>query len=190
MAVGIFLLLQSWKHWRLLRRCLQDRPLDIAVDLSRPGKYESSFHLKYTCGFGYDLLLMLPSSAGVARGGDALFAGLDASCSIVDVHGTERLPVARMGKISPEIVGDMPARPIHLHSIRIPFPEGRYTFRLTVSQGTPRLSGIEQRLVMKYLVGAEGAVPFIFLGVGVSATAVAGILLWWIHRRSQIWGHL
>ncbi len=183
MGLGVYLLGLGWRHWRLLRQCLEDRPLDIAVDLSRPGEYESSLRLKCPYGFGYDLLLVLPSDASSVSGGDGLLAGLDARCSIMDVNGGERLPSGRMGQISPEIVEEIHERPICLHSIRVPFPRGEYTFRLTISEGARRLSGIEQRLVMKYLVGGEGSVPFIALGCGAVALAGGGASLWWLRRR-------
>jgi len=172
-AVGVLSLIVSWFVFRELRQWSEARPLDIEVDLSQPGEFSDQFILKCPDAVYYELCLVLPSSLCVKSEGEELLAGLEASCSIMDSYGSE-LPHLRELRLKPAKV--TPGKPMLLESIGH-LPEDTYTFRLTVSQGAGALSGVEQHLIMTYVVGmGRQLASFMALYGGVIALTVGALL--------------
>ena len=171
---------------RQLRAGKTDQPVDIEVDLSRPGEYTGPF--VQTCAMSHDqrLTLHLGEEVATAEEAAALLGGLDATFA---VYRTDDTPVIELELMD---LGRHQAYPAaYLEGQRFaPFAKGSYRFRLTVRQPAAALSGVRQQLTARYeLCGLEGFA----LVAGAAATfgpLIAGVLVVVIVAlltRSQRW---
>ena len=80
----------SFKYRRMDREFLEwgdARPLDAAVDLSRPGKVTARFHQTCQVSHGEEIYLAVKPAAD--RSNSTLLQGLDGVIRINDIHGKE-----------------------------------------------------------------------------------------------------
>jgi hypothetical protein len=169
---GVYCLISSWCFFRQLKQWSKANALDIKVDLSLPGEYSNKFDLKCPYASSHELLLVLPNFQQEEFEKKGSWDGLEGQFSFFDRNGAEidwlsELEVSPKTKISE---GEVLLLDIG------GLPRGTYMLRLTVSKGAKALSGVEQRLVMHYLIGFAAIGPILYLVMGVPSFTV-GVLL-------------
>lgn len=173
-VVGVFFLITAYRYRQDFYRWQEASPIDIAIDLSKPGQFTGGF--KQTCHIAHGEVLclrlppnMLANSAWPNRLHDLRFVA-----QIRDKNGMET--------VREEFTGDLfgtnyqPNGTLAL----LPFPpfgNGEYQLILTVTEGVPALQGTPQRLVARYMLcGLEMMPAFIVMGMGIGSFALAGII--------------
>jgi len=169
LAYGSFRINRDFHEW------MDARPVEIAVDLSRPETFTAPFH--QTCGIshGEAFYLTVPKSPDGADCAE-LLQGLRGTITINDEQDKEMETLEISGEVYHV---DNTEGLLMLVDFR-PFPEGNYTLTLEVEEGAPALAGIEQTIHAEYQlcgmerIGAQiaGLFAFVFaipgLIVGVS----------------------
>jgi len=143
------------------RRWFDARPMEIAVDLSKPGEIAAPFH--QTCSISHGEALYLQCDRPRSSEGDSggLFEGLVAKVVVRDPAGADVETIAIDGKTIQRLYGAV----VLAHFS--PFREGDFIATLRVESGAPRLAGRRQVVYAKYLLCGMERMP------AVIATAIA-----------------
>lgn len=174
---GAAVLGRGLQEWHEYRHWATDVPLDIEVDCSKPGTYETV--LNQTCPRAQLALvgLKLPKAAFdllSPLGVNVLLRGLQAKLSLHDIETGELITEAD-SKIVEGLEtwsGLMPVFQLN------PFPKGRYQAILTISDGAKGLNRIPQRLQARYLLSGRELRPAGHRIVAGSIAIVAAVALW------------
>jgi len=173
-AVGIFFLITSYRCRRDFYRWQTAHPIDIAIDMSKPGETVGSF--KQTChiSHGEALCLLLPSNMVATTDWTNMVQNVRFVARIQDGDGKE--------KVRGEFTGDLFWRDYLLDGA-IPllqfaaFENGDYRLTLTVTEGASALQGVPQRLIARYMLcGLEMMPAVITLVMGVGSFVIAGLV--------------
>ena len=161
------------------------KPLDTAVDFSRPGEFSSALH--QTCGMCDSQGLWLVVPGRILEGSEPLelLAPLKAECRIVDAQGNEVVSETITGA---SLSRRFPSEDEMCVWSFAPFPEGEYTVHVKVLEGVPQLAGMNQRLVARYELCGCALIPAFYgfvLGIGFLALAFITVTVVWI----VVWRH-
>ncbi len=173
-AVGVFFLITSYRCRGDFNRWQTARPLDIAVDMSKPGSFAGAF--KQTCqiSHGEALCLLLPSNMVSAATWTNMVSDVRFVAQIQDASGKEMLREEFTGSLFWRdylLDGAIPLLQF------APFEKGEYRLTLTVTEGAPALQGIPQRLIARYMLcGLEMLPAFIAMFIGAASFVLAGIV--------------
>jgi len=175
LIVGVVFLFGYYHYDRQFTEWQDARPIDIPVDLSKPGTFSGRFTQTCRVAHGEGIFLIVAASALGNTSPTELLKSLRFTCVISDPGGR---PVVEQKLSSEAWSGSrLEGGDIDLISF-LPFPEGEYDLTLTVEQGAPALAGVEQRLQARYLLcGLERFPATVSLLLGAGALVVAGLIL-------------
>ncbi|MFA6562176.1 MAG: hypothetical protein WCV00_09755 [Verrucomicrobiia bacterium] len=186
-AASIFLLIFAHNHRRDFYQWKQARPIDIPVDLSKPGQFTGGFAQTCHISHGEAICLAVPTDVVAKTTWTNLLSNLRFVSQIQDRNGKEELkeeftgePFGRDHLIDGDFV---------LLMFR-PFADGTYQMALTVTQGAPALHGVPQRLVARYMLCGMELMPAIIakmMGIGglIIAAAIVVITVWRAKRKQK-----
>ena len=183
LTVGVVFLLGYYHYDRQFAEWQDARPIDIPVDLSKPGTFSGRFIQTCRAAHGEAIsLVVAPSATGGTSPAD-LIRPLRLRCVISDLRGLpvveqefrgEAWSASRFGGGDTDMISFSP------------FPEGEYNLTLTIAEGAPALAGMDQRLQARYLLcGLERFPATVSLLLGAGALVVAGIILLLLTRRKE-----
>jgi hypothetical protein len=162
------------------------RPMEMSVDLSKPGEYTTAFHQTCSKAHGESVYLSVASQPESNPPPENISPSFRATLSIADSTGAE-IEHAYIDSVQ-RMMG---SEQFDLASF-VPFPKGDYTATLDVHVGGPKLEGTRQTLYARYrLCGLEqspayvaGAFSFVAGSVGlIFAIGIAPNLWRWGFRR-------
>lgn len=175
LIVTIVFLFGYYHYDRQFTQWQDARPIDIPVDLSKPGTFSARFTQTCRVAHGEAIFLIVAASALGDTSPTELLKALRLTCVISDPGGR---PVVEQEFSGETWSGSrFEGGDIDMISF-LPFPEGEYDLTLTVEQGAPALAGVEQRLQARYLLcGLERFPATMSLLFGAGILVVAGIIL-------------
>jgi hypothetical protein len=183
-AVAAWFVVEGILGLKLVDRVKEARPVDMPVDFSKPGDVTADFRQLSSDAHFQALLLELPGRE--ADNVSALVRPLRLECTISD---TEGFPI-RTRTFTGE--PDMHTRwtqwrptPIVIPLVAVPPPaRGNYRLTVHVTEGSPALAGLPQRLVMRYeICGLEYLSPQIDIFLGIVLGLIGGVILFFALRR-------
>jgi len=180
-CLGVLGLLAGRKAWHDFESWKTAKPVDIAVDLSRPGEFTAPFIQTCSISHGESLCLMVPPGRSIS----VALSQVRFQCSILDANGREIESLGQKDRVD----GSARARgALPLVTFR-PFARGKYTLTFRVLQGAPDLEGAELRLFARYdLCGCEAlpAAAATFGGiVGCVFSAILGLVAVLLYRSQR-----
>ncbi len=180
---GVVFLFGYYYYDRQFTEWQDARPIDIPVDLSKPGTFSGRFTQTCRVAHGEAIFLIVAASALGDTSPTELLKSLRFTCVISDPGGR---PVVEQAFSSEAWSGSrFEGGDIDIISF-LPFPEGEYDLTLTVEQGAPALAGVEQRLQARYLLcGLERSPATVSLLLGAGALVIAGIILLLLSRPGE-----
>ncbi len=178
-AVGVGAALMLAAGWSFVEARIENRrvdtvrdarPVDGAVDFSKPGETASGFRQVSGISHFQYLLLELPGRAGdnaTALVGDLRFGA--------EIRPREGAPII-LAPDNTAIAGEHRGA-VELTRFHPPAP-GDYTLIVRVQRGAPALAGIPQRLVMRYeFCGLEYFFSGLLTLAGIAAALVGLIII-------------
>ncbi len=182
---GVYLFMVAHAEESKLDQAKQATPIQLTVDLSKPGKFHGSFKQTFTIAHSQYLKLQIQPDFSSEEELKEALQGLEGTLTLTNAHGEEvwrdELPSDTVATDSYRETG------LYLF-ISIPIvPLGTYQLTVEVTNGAAGLSGRKQTLIAKYfLCGLLHIAVFIvrLLAVGcwVVATAI-GLVLFFLRRR-------
>jgi len=189
---GAFLIFGAYLFWGSIKifsrfdEWAKARPVDMEVDFSKTGKYESRFEQTCSSSHGEIIGLQVPESAISNSNMKILLKGLDADCVITESNGVEIVSVdlpAEGVEWGEPCFGNL----ISLEKIH-PFRKGTYKISVSVLEAAPSLTGIEQRLVARYELCGLERMPGVVLRLASYVCFVIGgvfvLITLWIFAKS------
>jgi hypothetical protein len=154
------------------QRWLSDRPMELPIDLSKPGETTSSFH--QTCGIshGENIFLKVDPPLKSEEKPEELLKGLSAVIIVSDKHNREVAAV----KMDSKSVYDGRFQEGILLAGFCPFAEGDYGATIRVVSGAERLAGRGQKMYAKYLVCGMELFPAYILGLFSFGSGLIGFI--------------
>lgn len=150
---------------------LVDRPMDVAVDFSRPG--ETTAHFRQTCSVAHSEAFMLSSEFGpeAEESPEKFVQGLAGEVVIRDLAGREVVSTGLSDIGVFFLQGEISVAGLHS------FPPGDYIATIRVDKGVPSLAGKPQRLRARYLLCGLEQLPALIAGAialvsGISSLAI------------------
>lgn len=172
---GVFFLVEAYRIRKEFYRQSEARPLDMPVDLSKPGQFTAPFKQTWRACHGQTISLHVPVNALAGLSPSDLLTSLDFTWQIANEDGEIIAYDESTGE------GNWDNRSydgvIPLAYFR-PFGLGDYIFMCTVMTGSPVLAGLEQRLVCQYQPCGLELLPAVLLkAIGIIALVISGIIL-------------
>jgi hypothetical protein len=173
---GAYLYWGSYKLFVQFDSWFAAKPVDIEVDFSKVGTYSSRFEQICSVSHGEYLGLELPNSVLVKSKVQSLLRGLKANCIISDSNGSE---IASVDLSAGNVLTDEPfCENIVLLNMMQRIKNGTYKISVSVMEGAPALSGIEQRFVAKYqLCGLERMPGVVLRLASIACFIIGGIII-------------
>ncbi|MFO1512995.1 MAG: hypothetical protein U1F83_08815 [Verrucomicrobiota bacterium] len=163
-------------------------PMKVAVDFSKPGKYETDFNQTCSSSHGEMVALRIPPETLQSNSSTQLLSGLIATIEITAISATNVIESATSDIFwqTEAIDGAIP-----IFSIS-PFRKGVYRASIVVTEGASGLAGHEQILEARYLLCGLEALPAEiakYLGsglfvIGLVFAGIPGLVL--LKRRSNL----
>jgi len=173
----------SFKYRRMDREFLEwvdARPLDAAVDLSRPGKVTARFHQTCQVSHGEEIYLAVKPAAD--RSNSTLLQGLDGVIRINDIDGKEIQVLKLTSEVNSAVAADEPIKLAYFH----PFAKGDYTATIDIKNGAAALDGLEQRIYAKYALCGCEHIPAAIAGFFAFVFGIPGLIMAVIVTRGFI----
>ena len=155
------------RHNDRFQQWLTDRPMETAIDLSRPGETTAPF--RQTCSISHGEAVFLDCDVDIEshEAFVELVQGLSATITITDAKGSE----VKIAPISQDTVYYRNGE-LELGGF-VPFEKGDYTALIRIESGAPALAGKRQTLYAAYqLCGLEQMPALIMRAVAVVAGVV------------------
>jgi hypothetical protein len=192
LVASAYCLVQSVLLAKTVNRAMEAEPLRMDVDLSKPGRYEGSYHQTYRRAHAGSLIVHLgPAPAGAAA--DTQPAGnFDGHVELFDAGGKcvfqDDLPTDALKMLLTEDLAGEPTYQV----FRIPpaLPIGSYKFVLDVRRPAPALARRKQTVIARYAVCELEMMPAFLAGAasvvfGLTGGIVALVLLVGKARRRR-----
>jgi hypothetical protein len=158
---------------------MEAEPLRMDVDLSKPGRYEGSYHQTYRRAHAGSLIVHLgPAPAGAAA--DTQPAGnFDGHVELFDAGGKcvfqDDLPTDALKMLLTE---DLAGEPTYqVFHIPPALPIGSYKFVLDVRRPAPALAGRKQTVIARYAVCELEMMPAFLAGAASVVFGLPGVIL-------------
>ena len=172
---GIYFLFESYRYRQKFYEWLNAEPINIAVDLSKPGKFSGKFHQTCYVAHGEELLLQVPFDQLKGVSPKTLIEPLEYHCAITDANGEVVVSSETASQIDLRDEYEDGAIPLLYF---VPFKNGIYNLELEVTSGIPDLAGVPQRIIARYcLCGLELMAARVVMVCGIAALLVAGIIV-------------
>jgi hypothetical protein len=155
------LLFESWKV---------AEPAHFAVDLSRPGVYESPFTQTCSSAHSESVQLRLTPAADPTTS----LAGLKGSLEILD---DVRTPIFTAAFPDHDFVRRSAGKPAIDLAYFQPFSRGNYTLRMTVTDPAPALAGREQLVFARYNLCGMEQMPALIAAVFSAGSALFALIV-------------
>lgn len=175
LLAGIFFLVKAYQYHKQFYEWVEAEPINIEVDMSKPGKYSGQFHQTCAISHGEELLLQLPADKLKEMSPKAVVGPLEFHCSITNEIGEEVVSseTARQINLRDEYKdGAIPLLYFH------PFENGTYHLVLSVTKSNQHLADVPQRLIARYvLCGLEMMPARVSMIAGIVALLIAGVIM-------------
>jgi len=186
---GAFVLYETHRLRQEFYEGSEIRPLDLAVDFSKPGEFTTGFKQTWRPHHWQPIDLYVPPEVLAEVSPSDLLASLAFKWQITDSKGNIVDEAESSGEMDWHCQTDSNA--IRLSSVR-PCALGDYTFACTVISGAPALDGVDQRLVCQYKPCGIELLSLFFIEVAaIVAFVIAGVILFVVgkitkRKRQQI----
>lgn len=172
---GTFSIVKSYCLKQRFNKNFAAKPINIAVDLSKPGEFSSELKQTWRACHGQTINICIPTELANQVSPSDLLGSLKFKCRITDLDGNIVLDDESAGK--PVWAEEVGYNSIPLLYFR-PFDLGTYTLVFTVINGVPKMEGMEQYLICQYQpCGLELLPVFFYAIIGTSALMTAGIMI-------------
>ena len=147
------------------------RPVEVAVDLSRPGKISAPF--RQTCQVSHGEAFYLTVEPSGDRPNSQLLDGLDGRITIHDADGNEVQSLELTSRIDSGADVDEPIRLAYFH----PFANGDYTATIEIRNGAASLKGTEQTVHAEYQLCGLERFPATISGFLALVCGIPGLII-------------
>lgn len=177
-CVTLFFAKLAFDYQHTFRGWISAHPMEVTLDLSRPGTVTVPFHQTCSVSHGEGVFV----DGGLKDDGEQIpqaeLNGL--SGSIVIQNAADEEIVARHFKVSEATLSDSPGNSGLVSGgqmlVEIPtFSQGEYTATITIEKGVAALSGQTQRLYAKYQLCGLEQIPVVVLGFISFCAGVVGL---------------
>jgi hypothetical protein len=169
-GVGLFFVYSAVQYARRVNRAREHSPVDVAIDLSKPGEFTTPFEQTFANSHSEEIGVVLPPEALNEHPPETLLAGLNGRFEVVDANGVA-VKAGDLAQSEARRVDDGFVPLAYFH----PFKPGSYELRVEVVDGAPGLVGIEQRLRGRYMLcGIEMLPALVGLILGIVALVIGG----------------
>jgi len=174
LVLAVHFFLKSGRLHREAEAWAVARPVEMPVDLSKPGHYSSSLVQVCPKCHSQVFCLSVPPQVAGKTAPTELLAGLQAKCTITDGAGKVIVSEALTSALPWE--DRLFRRAIPLFSI-CPFERGTYTLSLSVTEGAAALAGVRQVFLARYrFCGIEFLPAFLCKVYAIVSLVLAGVI--------------
>ncbi|MCK4627078.1 MAG: hypothetical protein KAV00_17330, partial [Phycisphaerae bacterium] len=185
---GVYLFMEARAHKSKVDQAKQATPIQLTVDLSKPGKFHGSFKQTFTGAHCQYLKLQIQPEFSSEEELKEALQELEGTLTLTNAYGEE----VWRDELSSDTVNTNFCQETgsYLFISMRTVPLGTYRLTVEVTNGAAGLSGRKQTLIAKYflcgLLHLEiSIVRLLAVGCWVVATAIALVLFFLRRRRSR-----
>jgi hypothetical protein len=176
LAAGVFCLVQYVQmEWELRRAGMADL-LRMNVDLSRPGRYEGSYHQTFLGAHSAKFGLYIDPAPADSANTTQPAGDFEANAAMFDANGQSVFQQVIPSGFLESLLTEGNSAPGRWEMLRISpgLPLGTYKFVLNVRRPATALAGRKQIAVIKYVLCGLEALPSFVVGLGALAFGLTG----------------
>jgi hypothetical protein len=173
-ACSVYFVQLSLKKHAEFQSWIVARPMQLTMDLSKPGELTVPLHQTCTVSHGEDVFLIPPAEFNADTVVEDALASLTGSVSITNADGVEiaRSDIDGGSAMTWGVGGDIRLGGMY------PFPKGEYNALIQIETGVPELTGTEHTLYAAYNLCGLELLParfsaFVAFGFGITALVAA-----------------
>lgn len=149
-GLSVYCACEAWRMSAEFDESIVARPMEAAIDLSRPGETKASFHQTYSISHFENFFLQCELDKEALQNPQEFFKGLSGEVVIKNSSG-ETIETAELNEKTVQNWDDR----IKLAGLS-PFRKGDYTATIHIVSGVPALAGKQQTIYAQYeLCGLE-----------------------------------
>ncbi|MFI4911043.1 MAG: hypothetical protein ACIAQZ_05195 [Sedimentisphaeraceae bacterium JB056] len=172
---GTYCLIEGFRIKDHIKTNLPKSAMDIEVDFSKPGEYESEFIQHLSVSHSQTIDLFIPELDSKLLSRETLLEELEYSWQILKPDGE----IYISGDSSADYTLHNESSGSYIMLIRFfPIAEGQYQFKINVTKGCEKLTATPQKLTTRYQAcGMEQLYSLLPKAIGVICFIVAGIII-------------